>query len=275
MGEDLELGDMGTFDAMGLQLDVPTPSIEDPAGVSADFLGPGGVAATVADLGLSPSVPSIHTEDGHAAGFQGSLALPEGEAGGIGGLPLLDPPAPPEAPPAFSAEGPAPAMEFGAAEPGVAAFAGPVSIDDGIPGGLPGLPGLEPPPAAQAAFSPVGAAVDEVLDFQMSMLPPEPSREGISSASDAPMAPPAPKPSVDSLPGSPGLSLAMAESISFQVWGGGGAPAGTPSARGATAAGPAIHIQNLHLPAVSSNEMLDQLLAQAPDLTNLDLSQVS
>lgn len=274
MDEDLVLGDLGAFDAMGLSLDIPEPTIENPEGVSSDLLGPSSFTATVADLGLSPSIPSVSTEDGLAGAFDGSLAVPEGEAGMMPILPDVTPPPSPEPPPAFSAEAPAPETSFPMAAPGQASSAGPVLVEEGLSSGLAGLPGLEIPLPPESPFLGASTPPEELLDLHMAMTPPPPAQEGFSVASDAPMAAPAPRSTVDSGPVASPMSLAQMQSISDEVWGAPSASQG--SARGVSfAGGPAIHVENLHLPGVDSNAMIDQLLSMSRDLTNADLRELA
>lgn len=283
MDEDLAIGDLGMVDPLGQILDVPEPTIENPEGVDAAVLGPGGVGATMADLGLSAGAVAMSTEEGLSGSFQGeSVAMSLG-ADGLGFLPPVPDAPDPESPSAYSAD-PAPSIpSFPSAPPGEASFAqaafvpeasSPSSmapaVDTALGGMADPLPMVEPPAPQDPVFAGVGSTPEEMFDLEMALTPPEPAQEGFSAASDAPAAPLAPQPSVASLSAPVGLSLAMAQAISVETWAGSAAPAAATGGKGA--AGASIHVENLHLPAANSNEFIDQLLGGAPDLTNADLS---
>lgn len=269
MDEDLALGDLGMTDALSMTIDVPDPSLANPDGVSTDLLGPGGIAATIADLGLSPSAPSLSVEDGMSSPFDGSSAAVALPGDSLGSLPaIMDAPAP-EVPvagaePGFSEPSPVPTSTTG-----VSASAEMPLVDEGIAAGLGELPYLDTPPAPAAPFAGVAAPPEELLDLQMAAIPPEPSQEGFPTVSDAPFSAPAPGSLAVSGPAAAPLSLAMAKSISNEVWDAPAASASTAAPTGKS--GHSVHIENLHLPAADANEFFDGLLGTCPDATNADL----
>ena len=270
MGEDLAIGDMGAADPFGLAIDIPEPQLQGADGMDAGLAGPGGIGASLADVGLAASAAPVNVNDGVAAAFSGDMDTTSFASDSLGSIPQIEAPDAPAGPEAFSSE------SFPAGSPSAFASAGVASLSDapssqeGIPGGLSGLPGIEPPLPPSPSFAGVATAPEEFLDLQMALSPPPPSQEGFPGASDAPMASASGALGLDSPGGYAGMSLAMAETISMGAW---GAP-GSSSVPGGSAGsvGHSIHIENLHLPATSSNEMLDQLLATSSDLTNADLS---
>ena len=270
MGDDLAIGDMGAMDPFGLAVDIPEPDLPGADGMDATLAGPGGPAASLADVGLAPAAASVRVDDGVGAAFSGQMDTVGFAAESLGGLPPLEVPDAPRSPDAFSADSsPAPVPQA-YASPGLAALSDAPASQEGLAGGLSALQGLEPPAPPSPAFAGVATAPDEFLDLQLALSPPEPSQEGFSAASEAPMGGPTGALGIEGPGPYAGLSRAMAESISTQAWGAPGASA-APAA-GGRGAGASIHVENLHLPATSSNEMLDQLLSTAPDLTSADLS---
>jgi hypothetical protein len=271
MGEDLAIGDMGAADPFGLAIDVPEPQLQGADGMDAGLAGPGGIGASLADVGLAASAAPVNVNDGVAAAFSGDMDTVSFAGDALGSIPQIEAPDAPAGPEAFSSESFPAGSPSAFASSGVASLSDAPSSQEGIPGGLSGLPGIEPPLPAFAAFAGVATAPEEFLDLQMALSPPPPSQEGFPGASDAPMAAPADRLALESPGGFGGMSMAAMESISMGAWGAPGAASGAPGAAGGSS-GPSIRIENLHLPATSPNEMLDQLLATAPDLTNADLS---
>ena len=270
MGEDLAIGDMGAMDPFGLAVDIPEPDLPGADGMDATLAGPGGPAASLADVGLAPAAAFVRVDEGVGASFSGQMDTVGFASMSLGSLPSLEVPDAPRTPDVFSAEStPAPVPQA-YSSPGVAALSDAPVSQEGLAGGLSQLQGLEPPAPPLAPFAGVSTAPDEFLDLQLALSPPEPSQEGFSAASEAPMSGPSGTLGIEGPGPYAGLSRSMAESISTQAWGGMGAGAaggGVAAGRGAS-----IHVENLHLPAASTNEMLDQLLSTAPDLTSADLS---
>jgi len=270
MDEDFSIGDMGAIDPFGFAIDVPEPSLSSADGIDASMAGPGGVGASLADLGLASSAAPVNISDGVSAAFSGELEATAFAADSLGSLPQIEAPNAPAGPEAFSSEAFPAGSPAAFASPGMASLSDAPTSQEGIPSGLSGLPGVEPPLPPAPAFAGVATAPEEFLDLQMALSPPPPSQEGFPAASDAPMAAPAGSLGLESPGAYGGMSLAMAESISLAAW---GAPAGHEAAVApGRASGASVHIENLHLPATSSNEMLDQLLGKSSDLTNADLS---
>jgi len=269
MGE-FDIGDMGSVDPFGLPLEVPEPQLMDDSGMAASAASlPGGFTASLAEVGLGGSGASISVADGVGASFGGSLDVMAFSGDLLGGLPgLEEAPSPPSdqpfVPDASAAPGPS---AFSA--PGDAAFSdAPVTMDS-VGVALGELPDLQPPPSPEPAFAGVSMAPSELFDLQMALTPPEPSQEGFSQASDAPMPASTPISSIMAPEHSTTSLLAMSEMISEKAWGPFASAAAEAPSR---ASGPSVQIQNLHLPAVSSSEFLDELLGAAPGLTNSNLS---
>lgn len=274
MSDPFSIGDMGMMDPMGLAFDVPAPSLPDDNGMAAANAGPGGLTATLAEIGLSSSGSPVGVFDGVASSFSGNMDVAAFSAEGLGGLPPLAPPPPSSGPEAFTPEAIAAPGPSTFSESGEAGFSTAAMSSEGVAGGLFALPAVEPPAPPMPSFAGVVTAPSELLDLQMALTPPEPSQEGFSGASDAPLVSPAS--SIGVLAGGEhsNMSLAMAQSISDRVWGPTAVPGSFSSGGHESSGRPSIQIQNLHLPATNPNQMLDQLLASAPDLTNADLSRI-
>lgn len=271
MGEDLSVGDMGVTDPFGLAVDLPTPDLHSADGMDATLAGPGGLGASLAEVGLAASAATIQVSDGVGASFSGSLDVPAFSSEGLGGLPPLEAPGASVGPEAFSSESIPAGSPAAFSSAGVASFSDAPSASEGLPGGISGLPGIEPPAPTPSPFAGVATAPEEFMDLQLALSPPEPSQEGFAGISDAPMSGSVGPLGVEGGGQYAGLSTSMAQSISEKAWGpSGGSSRGGSS--GAGVSGHSIRIENLHLPATSPNEMVDGLLAASSDLTNADLS---
>lgn len=269
--DDFAIGDMGVVDQFGLAAEIPSPQILDDADMStAAISGPGGLSASMAEVGLAPSAASLFTQEGIAGVFGGSLDVPVFGSETLGSLPGIESPGAPSAEVAYIPDA-QPALGPSAfSSPGGAAFSDAPFASDGSSASLGAVMPIDLPSPPGSPFAGATSSPAELLDLQLALTPPEPSQEGFPGASDAPM--PAAGSSFAAPFGGEHSStalMAMSASISEKVWGS-SSPSGSSSSSKST--GPSISIQNLHLPAASPREFTDQLLASAPDLSNSNLS---
>ena len=267
---DFDIGDMGSVDQFGLPVDIPEPQLMDDSGMAAGAASlPGGFTASLAEVGLGAAGAAIAVEDGAGSGFSGSLDVMAFSGDQLGSLPGLEEAPPPAVDQPFTPDAQASSGPMAFSAPGDAAFSDAPATMDAAGVALGGLPDLEPPPAPDPSFAGVNMAPSELLDLQMTLTPPEPSQEGFSQASDAPMPGSFSIPSIASSEHQASSLFSASHEISDRVWGPMASSAVESSSR---ASGRGVHIENLHLPAASSNELLDQLLGAAPGLSNSDLS---
>lgn len=269
---DLDIGDMGMMDSMGLSIPIPEPALDEtPESLSAAMAVPPGMPIPMTD---QPSVSfgaSLGLLDGQGGAFYGDLSAAAFPSAGADALPDIAPslpvPADPisiteplsgeSSPEAFAMPPVHEPMAFGVASPGVAS-------------GLGGLPDVSIPFSPSPSFRDVGASVEDMMDFQLALAPPEPAVEGFSSASDAPTAAISPSLSAQDLGDRMAMRLRDMESVASQAFGPMlGSELASPDRGGSS---PVIHVHNVHLPGVNGREFTSSLLALSSTGTSHDLS---
>lgn len=274
MEMDMELGEMGLVDSLGLSVAPPSLMAEGPE--SADAIASS--MATVAAFAMTDQAPQaspslIQMSEGLAGGFSGDMGVEAFGSPSFGGLPDVFAPQPdsigsvsvPEAMPSVG-PGTYATTEF----PDSPDFS---PVQDGQAGGMGNLPGIDVPTPQPLAFEGPSASVDELIDMQLSIAPPEPTRLDLAMAPDPPDLV-APNFSVAAAVGEhQERSLRALQQTSLDAFG----PLGTfgESSSGAGASpGPSmsISIQNLHLPGTKASQAMGELLALSRTGTHLDIS---
>lgn len=266
---DLDVGDLGAFDPASMAFDIPEPTSADVAG----FEGVQAAAASSAPIASleEPAADfggfSLPTDTGTSPGFEGMMA---GDAEGmsLGMIPSVTPEIPDPAGAAYSDEGggyESPSALISA--PSAPSSMAPMSSDAfGLT--LGSLPGIEPPGPTESPFAGASLPPEEAFDLQMALAPPTPSQEGFSAASDAPAAA-----SVGAWASMPGAyqgvdQFRTMEALSTQAFGPLGGDGGGGGSRGSSSS---VVVQNLHLPAAKTQDVLAELMAMSTG-TDFDLS---
>lgn len=269
---DLDIGDMGLTDALGLSIPIPEPSLdESPESLAAALAFPAGMPMPMVEQPSASFAASLGLLDGQGSAFSGDLSVAAFASSGADALPDIVPSLPVPADPitvteplagetspeAFALPPVHEPMAFGFASPGVAS-------------GLGGLPDVSIPFSPPPAFRDVGASVEDVMDFQLSLAPPEPAVEGFAAASDAPVAAISPSLSAQDLGDRMAMRLRDMESVASQAFGPMLGSELASSDRGGSS--PVIHVHNVHLPGVNGREFTSSLLALSSTGTPHDLS---
>jgi len=269
---DLDIGEMGLVDDLGMSFPVPEPMIDDsPDSVAAALALPAGSPMPMVDQPSFLGGLSLPSLEGFGDSFSGTTMatafdgagadqIPEitiplpGELGELG---IMEPMSDPNGPQAFAALSTQDAPQIPSASVGLSA-------------GFGELPYISIPEVGSPTFRDVGASVEDVMDFQLSLAPPEPSAEGFAAASDAPVAAPAPGIQASDVESRMAMQMRSLENVAAAAFG----PLGTFGPDGSPQGGPSqtIHVHNLSLPAVNGREFTGSLLALSSTGSRGDLS---
>lgn len=270
--DDFALGDLGMMDSSGLSIEAPAPMM--PSDADSEMATMASAMTNFAMSGLSSVGPepsgAPDSSEGLSGVFDGALDVASVSGDFLGGVAPVDAPSPDPAPASFVAPPEQPASPTAFSSPGLPPDSASVAMaSEGFGGFHLGSidVGLPPAPSADAP----GVVVDqqELMNFQLALVPPEPVEEVFPTSVDAPAS--AGAPAYASSPGDYQASarLGELEALSERAFGPVGASHET-AGRGA-AAGHSVVIQNLNLPAARGAEFLDDLLAYSSG-TNADLS---
>jgi hypothetical protein len=259
-------------DSSGLSLEAPAPMM--PSDADTEMVTMASAMTNFAMSGLSSVGPepsgAPDSSEGLSGVFDGALDVASVAGDFLGGGASFDAPTPDPAPASFVSPPEQPDSPTAFSSPGPPPDSASVPMaSEGFGGFHLGSLDVGLPPAAGADAPGVVVDQQELMNFQLSLVPPDPVEETFPVSVDAPAS--ASAPAYASSPGDYQASarLGELEAISERAFG----PVGSSHeavGRGA-AAGHSVTIQNLHLPAARGAQFLDELLAYSTG-TNADLT---
>ena len=270
--DNLDIGDLGAFDPAAMAFDIPLPTPADEASMESADVSASVLSSTAmieACEGFAGNLVSTGTDMAPPPAFDAPMSG-DADTFSLGSIPEITPELADPAGAAYSDDGggyESPAAFSSMAPP---SFSDAPLTSDPQSFGLGGLAPIGLPMASMSPFAGASLPPEEAFDLSMALAPPEPSQEGFSGASDAPMSS-----AVSAWASGPGdyagvNRLHTLEAMSIQALGplGGDAPAGASGGRSAS-----VVIQNLHLPAVKAADAMNDILAMSTG-TEADLSGI-